>query len=450
MNAATLATQTPPTVRPRFSRRDWLLCSVVGLGFVFDGFEILVMPVTVRPALLSLGVPRASFNLWVGLLLYVPAITAGLFGLMGGYLLDRFGRRRILVWSLLLYCFATAGAATASSPLALLLWRCATLSGVALEFVAALTYLAELFPVAPLRERVLGFSQALYAVGNFVVTGTYYAAVTFAAQLPAIGGRHDAWRYALAVGVLPSIPLILMRSRLPESPMWLASRAAVRRRLNVSALLSPSLRRSTLTAVAITAFVYAGTYGVLQQGPRLVPGLPDVRVLSPRAQEQMVSAVHLFSSLGDLAGRCLFAVVVVSATRQRRLLRTFLVPALVVIPFSFLYASSASVTAFKIATFAGTLLLTAQFSFLGNYLPRLFPTSLRGSGESVAINFGGRVLGTSAAFITPQLATLLDGPDPTMQLARAMAVVGFVVLLAGLTATHWMSEPAKQLPVDEN
>jgi hypothetical protein len=131
-------------------------------------------------------------------------------------------------------------------------------------------------------------------------------------------------------------------------------------------------------------------------------------------------------------------------------LRAFLVPAIVVIPFSFLYGSTSGVTALKIASFTGTLLLTAQFSFLGNYLPRLFPTSLRGSGESVAINFGGRVLGTSAAFVTPQLASLLDGPDPTVQLARAMAIVGAVVLVAGLAATHWMSEPSPHLPVDED
>jgi hypothetical protein len=232
--------------------------------------------------------------------------------------------------------------------------------------------------------------------------------------------------------------------------MWLASRAAVQRRLHLTALFGPSLRRTTLTAVAITASVYAATYGVMQQVPRLVPGLPDVRVLPPRAQEQMVSVVHLFSSLGDLTGRCLFAFVVAAAVEQRRLLRAFLVPAVVVIPLSCLYASTTGVTALKTATFVSALLLTAQFSFLGNYLPRLFPTSLRGSGESLAINFGGRVLGTSAAFVTPEVATLLtEGPDPTVQLARAMAIVGAVALAAGLTATHWMSEPSPHLPVDE-
>ena len=39
----------------------------------------------------------------------------------------------------------------------------------------------------------------------------------------------------------------------------------------------------------------------------------------------------------------------------------------------------------------------AQFSFWGNYLPRVYPTHLRGTGESFAANVGGRMIGTSAA-----------------------------------------------------
>ena len=252
---------TASTAPSRLSRLDWLLCAVVGLGFVFDAFEILVMSITVRPALLSLSVAPATFNRWVGVLLYFPAVVAGLFGLVGGFLIDRFGRRRLLVGSLFLYCFATAGTATAASPLMLLLWRCLTLSGVALEFVAALTWLAELFPEPSRRERVLGFSQALYGVGNFAVTGTYYTAVTLAAKLPPIQGRHDAWRYTLAVGIFPALPLMIIRSRLPESPMWLSSRSMVpTRSVRIKALFGPSLRRATLFAVAIAAFVYATAY----------------------------------------------------------------------------------------------------------------------------------------------------------------------------------------------
>jgi MFS family permease len=409
------------------------------------------MPITVRPALLSLGVSAARFNLWVGLLLYVPAMVAGLFGLLGGYLLDRYGRRRVLVWSLSLYCLATVGASTASSPTALLFWRCVTMSGVAVEFIAALTYLAELFPEPRLRERVLGFSQALYGVGNFAVTGAYYTAVTLATQLPAIDGHHDGWRYTLAAGAIPAIPMMLIRSRLPESPMWLSSRrAGVRRSVRVMDVFAPRLRRATLAAVALTTLVYASAYGVLQQWARLVPGLPDVHMLPPRAQEQMVGVIHLFSALGDLTGRCLFAVIVTRVVAQRRLLRAFAVPTVVVLPLAFLLASVSGATALKAACFGGALLVTAQISFLGNYLPRLFPTHLRGTGESIAINVGGRILGTFAAFVTPQLATMIHAPSPTLQLARAMAIVGAVVSVACLAATRWMPEPPAQLPEDND
>ena len=46
---------------------------------------------------------------------YVPAIAGGIFGLLGGYLIDRFGRRRILFWSILLFCFSALGTAGCST-----------------------------------------------------------------------------------------------------------------------------------------------------------------------------------------------------------------------------------------------------------------------------------------------------------------------------------------------
>ena len=46
----------------------------------------------------------------------------------------------------------------------------------------------------------------------------------------------------------------------------------------------------------------------------------------------------------------------------------------------------------------------AQFSFWGNYLPRVYPVNLRGTGESFAANVGGRMVGTGANFLTTRLA----------------------------------------------
>ena len=57
--------------------------------------------------------------------------------------------------------------------------------------------------------------------------------------------------------------------------------------------------------------------------------------------------------------------------------------------------------------FAG-FFTVAQFSFWGNYLPRVYPTHLRGTGEGFAANVGGRMLGTSFAYVTTTLASSLS------------------------------------------
>ena len=51
-------------------------------------------------------------------------------------------------------------------------------------------------------------------------------AARFADMLPVIHGDHEAWRYTLISGVIPALPLILIRPFLPESPVWAAKKAA--------------------------------------------------------------------------------------------------------------------------------------------------------------------------------------------------------------------------------
>jgi len=87
-------------LRPRLTGIQWVICVVAALGFAFDIYEVLMLPLIVRPALMELGPLRQGtpeFNAWVGMLFYVPALAGGIFGLLGGYLTDLFGRRRVLV-----------------------------------------------------------------------------------------------------------------------------------------------------------------------------------------------------------------------------------------------------------------------------------------------------------------------------------------------------------------
>ena len=51
-------------------------------------------------------------------------------------------------------------------------------------------------------------------------------------------------------------------------------------------------------------------------------------------------------------------------------------------------------------------------SFWGNYLPRVYPTHLRGTGESFAANVGGRMIGTFGALVTTSLVSVMPGASP--------------------------------------
>src|SRR3989304_8995866 len=157
----------PTTSSPASSRMpviQWLICVIAAIGFAFDPYGLLMLPLIVGPALGELvhaapGSPQ--FNDWVGTLFFLPAVFGGIFGLAGGYLTDRLGPRRVLTWSILVYAFSALAAGFATNIYWLLLFRCTTFVGVCVEFVAATAWLAELFSGSKQREGVLGCTPAL-------------------------------------------------------------------------------------------------------------------------------------------------------------------------------------------------------------------------------------------------------------------------------------------------
>jgi MFS family permease len=430
---------------------QWLICIIASIGFAFDTYELLMLPLIVGPALADLVNVRAGtpeYADWVGILFFVPAIFGGIFGLLGGYLTDRLGRRRILTWSILLYAFSAFAAGYATNIYWLLFLRTTTFIGVCVEFVAATAWLAELFSDPKQRERVLGYTQAFGSVGGILVTLAYYLSVTYADSLPAIHGTHAAWRYTLISGVIPALPLIIIRPFLPESPIWEQKKAAgTLRRPSLGELFVPQFRTTTIVTTIMFACSYGAAFGAIQHMPRIVPGIEEVRALAPAVRQQMVSAVQTYQEMGGLLGRVLLAILAVRIVSRRPLLWCFQIPGLIVLPLVFFHSADGSLAWAKWGIFFAGLFTVAQFSFWGNYLPRVYPTFLRGTGESFAANVGGRMIGTFAAYVTPQLATSMPGGSPARQLAYAAAAVGLLVYVVGFLTSFKLPEPPKdELP----
>lgn len=490
---------------PKFTSTHWLIMTIAAIGFAFDIYELLVWPLVGRPALEQLlGVDQftASGNQailsWFSYIMYASAICGGIFGLLGGYLTDWFGRRRVLTYSILLYAFSALASGFAKTPEQLLVFRCLTFIGVCVEFVAATAWLAELFTHPKQREAVLGYTQAFSSLGGLMVTGAYWFCNHFAESFPPIFGEHQAWRYTLISGVIPAIPLIFIRPFLPESPVWEAKRkAGTITRPSITSLFSPELLRVTIVSTILMMCVYGVAFGAIQLLPQIVPGLVDgagqivplraayekaskpdadqketqaalakfkvenVAGLKSKARDvsrntqAVVSQVQLWQELGGLVGRFALAYLAIVVVSRRTLLRIFQIPALIVTPLVFWFfatnrAGDSSLFYLQIGIFIAAFFIVGQFSFWGNYLPLVYPVKLRGTGESFAANVGGRMLGTGGnplalLFILPVILPLLkpfvDGFQPPQMTAHAAAITaGFFCLLA-VVVSFFLPEP---------
>lgn len=458
-----------PTTTRGLTTTEWLICGIAALGFAFDIYEILMLPLIVRPALLELtGALQGSpeYQMWVGRLFYIPAFAGGIFGLLGGYLTDIFGRRRVLTYSILLYAFGAFFSGFVTSVEWLLFFRCLVFIGVCVEFVAAVAWLAELFTDPRRREKVLGYTQAFSSIGGLLVATANGLAIAYAASLPAldwfaIGGgtvtdTHAPWRYTLMSGVIPAIPLILIRPFLPESPSWQRKRLeGTLKRPSIAALFAPELRRTTIVTTIMFAMSYGAAFGAIQQIPQIVPGLSDVRAetagMAPadaRIVTQSVAAnVTKIQEIGGLFGRVALAFLALYIVSRRKLIRVFQIPGLVLMPLAFWWAAGTNTTYLSIGIFLVAFMTVAQFSFWGNYLPRVYPLHLRGTGESFAANIGGRMIGTSFAWLTASLAVTADRANAPARVAMVAGAVGLGVYIVGLIASYWLPEPsAEELP----
>lgn len=476
---------------PKLTRTQWLICTIAALGFAFDIYELLMLPLIVGPALQELiGAAPGSpeFNNWVGKLFFIPAIAGGIFGLFGGYLTDRLGRRRVLTWSILLYAFSAFAAGFSTSVEMLLFFRCLVFIGVCVEFVAAVAWLAELFPDPKQREKVLGYTQAFSSIGGLMVAVAFGICVRHSATFPPIhlpeflsalsGGatiadEQAAWRYTLMSGVIPAIPLIIIRPFLPESPAWAQKKAAgTLKRPSIRELFTPELRRTTLVTTAMFAMAYGAAFGAIQHIPRIIPGLPEVKAASQaasaaaatanagkapemikrasiiagkKAEQSIAANTTKIQEVGGLVGRFILAYLAVIIISRRKLLRLFIIPGLVVMPLVFAYFGVTGLVPLQIGIFFAGLLTVGQFSFWGNYLPRVYPMHLRGTGESFSANIGGRLIGTSFAWITTTLATTTDIAAAPAKLAYTAAAVGFGVYLVSLMLSFFLPEPKEEL-----
>ena len=97
---------------------------------------------------------------------------------------------------------------------------------------------------------------------------------------------------------------------------------------------------------------------------------------------------------------------------------------------------------FAAGIFLCGLFVVAQFSYFGEYLPKVFPVHLRGTGGSFATNVGGRMIGTSAAFLSTNIIAPMLNANPTFDhYAMAAGITGVSVFVIAFVLSFFLPEP---------
>ena len=130
------------------------------------------------------------------------------------------------------------------------------------------------------------------------------------------------------------------------------------------------------------------------------------------------------------------------------MLRIFQFPAVVVLPVTYFVLFSKGGDAFLWAYAVCGFLTVAQFSYFGEYLPKVFPLHLRGTGGSFATNVGGRMIGTSASLLTtmviaPMIAGGVEAVRP-LHIAQSAGWVAASIAVVALVLGFFLPEPKQQ------
>jgi MFS transporter, putative metabolite:H+ symporter len=209
------------------SRAVWRIVTLLSLGSVFEFYDLFfaayVAPGMVQTGLFaprSLGIFAALKAIEVaGFGTFVFSTFAGLwFGVVTlAQASDRLGRRAVFTWSLIWYVSCTAIMAFQSTGQALNIWRFVAGVGFGVQLVTIDTYIVELVP-RTLRGRAFCLNQFI----SFCIVPVLALLAWQLVPLKPFG--LEGWRWVVLLGSVGAVAVWALRSGIPESPRWLASR----------------------------------------------------------------------------------------------------------------------------------------------------------------------------------------------------------------------------------
>jgi MFS family permease len=416
------------------NRSQWNTLFATNLGWLFDGYEVYALILTVGVALHQLLDPSqfAQIPLYAGMTIAITLFGWGVGGMIGGVLADYIGRKRTMMLAILAYSLMTGLSALSWSWLSFALLRFVVGVAIGSEWATGASITAELWPDKA-RGRGAGLMQCGLGIGFFIAS---LAWVFVSPHGP------DAWRYMYLIGILPGLFTLWIRRGIPESPVWERSserrKAAVARKERgdqldtadhaltrftlVELFADPKVRVRLVIVFLMSLSTTLAWWGISSFVPPYVAsvaakaGLPGPVWAGYTGMAYNLGAIAGYISLGffaDVVGR-------------KPVVMVFYAAALVMTPVLFLWTSDLNLL--LLAACVNGFFTLGQYSWMPVWLPELFPTRVRATGMAFAFNTP-RFIACIGPLVAGALIANFGGFGNTAVTISMIYVVGFIAAI---------------------
>lgn len=378
-------------------------------GYGVDGFDYMIYTFLIPTLIAAWGMSKAE----AGYIATGALITSAVGGWAAGVLADRYGRVRVLQWTVLWFATFTALSGFTSSFGELFFTRAMQGFGMGGEWAVGSVLIAETIS-AKHRGKAAGLVQSSWAVGW---AGSALAFWGMYSVLP----PETAWKVLFWIGILPALLILYIRRNLDEPAIYQAEQARIQRtgqRSSFLRIFSPALLRQTVLASLLAAGMQGAYYSVTTWLPTFLKTERHLSVLG-------TSGYLLVLIGGSFAGYLTSAWLSDTIGRRRCFMLFAVMGGVLVLSYTQMPITDSLmlVLGFPLGFF-----LSGIFSGMGAFLSELFPSDVRGSGQGFTYNFG-RAIGA----ICPALIGHFSASHPLGQTLGWMAALCYgVVVIAAL------------------